>query len=256
MLRYTPLSTILLSACLLAIACPLVGCTCGSTKSTYSLMPDQVFYGRGASEARLGAWGIEDDTCPNTFERMGWDKDLVEGHKSYYVRAVIPVRVKEGDSFRKSRNRPVELVPAAATCADGCSSSCESCEDSATLCLAIVDLNKDHTLLHLNLPEFVEVREQLRRTDDSRIVTAVAIVLGPECAGCERSGACEACSATIARVIEGDTGATLQPGWVYAYQMSRVGWSPDRERITVLKTDRPRDRDDFQGLGEPATRAE
>jgi len=250
MMRPSP--TVAIAATLIALS--LGACESFTSKRTYSLLPDQVFYTRGASEARLGSWGIEDEAGIDSFERLGWHRDLVEGHRSYYVRAVMAVTEVTKDSFKAGAKAPVELKPAGSLKADR--------EAGRVFALAIVDLNKDHTIWHLNQPEFHEVRERLRRSDASRIITSVAVLVGEYRETRSGSLELEASAEAIADIVEGEiafarsrsTSTTIQPGSIYAYQMSKIGWSESGERITILKTDRPWVRDSFYDLGVPASR--
>jgi|GEM_PF-3583371 len=216
------------------------GCTSGS----YARLPDQPFNTRGASASVLGAYGVRDGNA--SFERLG-----VLG----FVPDVVNDASPKGDLVHKRATLAVSLKPATDVHGTGGSTleidevspAIESVNDLARVFrLRVYDLNPGELIEKLNSDE--NLVKRLAASDDSRIVTAVAVLDGRlrddpdayEKFGVMLDNNTETAQGQAEMLPVNEVRNTLlTDGVVYAYQMSRLGWSLDGKRIVALKPDLP-----------------
>jgi hypothetical protein len=247
-----------ITACLVLFASVIALASCESftSQKTYSMLPDQIFQTRGASEAMLGGYGIEDKAGIDSFERIGYLKDvprpsqLIEmsddelAAKNVHHRTSMSVQLKVISSAGAKAQAQIELVEL--------SPSIQINSDlTRVFSLRIYDLHKRDIMAMINQDR--ELLDLLGSIDDIRIVTAIAVLdtkliddlvteIDLTIKAQDTTGTVSGSAGLSSKAIRN---ATLSPGTVYAYQMSKVGWSEDGSQVLALKTDRPWVTDEF-----------
>ena len=222
---------------MLSLAAAASGCTSGS----YARLPDQPFNTKGASASVLGAYGVRNGAAQ--FERLGvlgFVPDVVNDASPkgdlIHKRATLAVSLKPATDVRGSGGSTLEI--------DQISPAIESVNDLARVFrLRVYDLNPGELIERLNGDE--ELRKRLAASDDTRIVTAVAVL---DAKLRNNPDAYEEYGVDIEEDTQTDKtplpvneirNTLLTDGVVYAYQMSRLGWSLDGKQIVALKPDIP-----------------
>jgi len=224
-----------LAAGLIVAAAMSTGCQNWAKSSGYAMLPDEPFYTAAASGAILGSYGIKSNV--GAFERIGRAPRLVD-NETMYTRSTLAAVISSNQSG-KPVLKVVDLSPDLST----------EIRDGRVLAIEVVDLDKERLIARLNSSDGLALRELLSQSDEMRIVTATATVLGTYV---------ETDRIVLASVTDDETGylvqgasvrynyeldttapSSLSAGTVFGYQISRVGWTIDGDKIVTLKTDYP-----------------
>ncbi len=212
-----------------------IGCESFGAKATYVTLADQVYYTRGASEARLGSIGIEDNAGIDSFERQRFDESLIRSLPKF-VRAEMSVNLTRNATAKGSAAYAVTPVNFSASATN---------VQTTSIGLAIVDFDKSAMIEALNQRD--DLKAMLRRGAHWRIVTAIAVFTVPYEAVRDDGTKIALSVDEIGKLATGEFELNLQrsetttisPGSIYAYQTSHIGWCEDLRDIVILKTDRP-----------------
>jgi len=217
---------------LAALACG--GCESFASKATYSKLIDQVYYTRGASEAALGAYGIEDNTGIDAFEREGPGVAIPDDQIT--IRSFMTVYTRIDDSANLAGG--VELEVARIT-GDASASN----QRTRKMALLVVDVHKDWLVNAIN--NDAALLAKLREDPNYRVITAIATLSEYDDQGTARTEL-KLTGKDQADIARGEltlkdltqTNVTLSAGTVYAYQFS-IPCFDSAGKLRYLKTDRP-----------------
>ena len=229
-----------LAASLIVAAAMSTGCQNWAKKSGYTMLPDEPFYTAAASGAILGSYGIKSDA--GAYERIGRAPRLVD-NDTMYTRTTLATVISSNQGG-KPVLKVVDLSPDLSV----------EIRDGRVLAIEVVDLDKEKLIARLNSTDGLALRELLSQSDEMRVVTATATVLGTYV---------ETDRIVMASVTDEDTGnlvqgasvrfnyeldttapSSLSAGTVFGYQISRIGWTMEGDNIVTLKTDFPGSGDD------------
>ena len=198
----------------------VAGCSSIATLAPEHTIYDQHYRGRGASEAFLGSWGVKDRVGLHSFERMGYDSEMLE-HIKIYKRGVV--RTEMSFSF-KTNGLAIVLKGAPGFDASA----------SETVELLLVDLDRDDMMAALNARP--ELLSRLRSDRDARVITAVAILLRPRSTDgsltLETGGMLPEISG-LELDLEGKSVSTVSAGTIYGYQMAHIGWDAEMSMMSI-----------------------
>jgi chromatin remodeling complex protein RSC6 len=235
---------------LIVAAALSTGCSSWAKKSGYAMLPDEPFYTAAASGAILGSYGVKPDK--GAFERLGRAPGLAD-NDTMYTRTTLTAVVDSSDTS-KPMLRVVNLSPNLG----------KELGSGQVLAIEVVDLDKQRLINKLNSNDGVAIRDTLARSDDMRLVTATATVLGPyviadrnvtPAVTNEGGDVVQPERVDVTYELDPNAPGALSAGTVFGYQISRAGWSLDGETLVALQTDYPGTKDDAFSV-EAYTRAE
>lgn len=215
------------------------GCSNIGKRPTQVTILDQGYRTGGASEATLGSYGLllgqGFSFQPNLFEREGFDGDLVD-KVPLTERAIL-----DSETTRR-------VVAEAGADYSGVEAEVERARsEDVKIALLIVDLDKESLVKKINSRP--DVLRRFRQSEQYRIVTATASLtavssatfsslLSGSARTSEAIGSLTAATGSLG--VDASSTVRVQPGNVFAYQISQPVW--DREGpgrlVRYLLTDR------------------